>query len=473
MKKRTKKIIKSAILYLISLGLLVAFSLIANINVILTFLLVSLFVYLQITEFRKTKKTKILYLGLLFTMGLACAVFFNSYSKFSPYYIPIPAITMLSVILFSSLELALLIAFSLSVFLGFIFNGDLFLMCIMFLGSMGGAFFAYNIRQRYRIIQAGIFISALMVLSLAIITYKQKIGLLSISSSPNIVPASINGVLSAFIVAGALPIFEFLFKVVTNISLLELSDFNHPLLKRLVLEAPGTYHHSLLVGNLAEMAAEAVNANSLLARVGAYYHDIGKLEKPEYFSENQDRSLSKHELLKATMSKLVIINHVKDGISLAKKHKLNSGIIEFIEQHHGTSLVFYFYRRALEESKKKDDVKEEVFRYAGPKPQSKETAIVLLADSVEAACRALEAPNVQRIEEVVHTIINNKFIDGQLDECDLTLKDLNKIDKTFIHILSAIYHSRIEYPEVKSENSSKEPPKKDQDQSSQDQANSS
>jgi membrane-associated HD superfamily phosphohydrolase len=152
---------------------------------------------------------------------------------------------------------------------------------------------------------------------------------------------------------------------------------------------------------------------------------------------------------------------------------LNSAIIEFIEQHHGTSLVFYFYRRALAESKKKEDVKEEVFRYTGPKPQSKETAIVLLADSVEAACRALDAPNVQRIEEVVHTIINNKFIDGQLDECDLTLKDLNKIDKTFIHILSAIYHSRIEYPEIKSESNSKESPKRDQDQPSQDQTNSS
>ncbi|MFC1709619.1 HD family phosphohydrolase [Candidatus Omnitrophota bacterium] len=462
MKKQTRKILSKVILYLISLIALVTFSVIANINVILTFLLICVFVYLKITEFRKAKKTNLLHLSFLFLIGLACAIYFERYTNLSPYYIPMPALAMLTVILFTSLELALLISFCLSMFLGFVYQGDIFLICIMFLGSMTGAFFVYKIRQRHKLIQSGILAGTIMILSLAIIAYRQQVGIMSFSSSPNTVPAAINGILSAFIVAGALPIFEFLFKVVTNISLLELSDFNHPLLKRLVLEAPGTYHHSLLVGNLAEMAAEAINANSLLARVGAYYHDIGKLEKPEYFSENQDRSLSRHEQLKASMSKLVIINHVKNGIFLAKRHKLNSAIREFIEQHHGTSLVFYFYRRALAESKNKDDVKEEVFRYTGPKPQTKETAIVLLADSVEAACRALETPNAQRIEEVVHTIVNNKFIDGQLDECDLTLKDLNKIDKTFIRILSAIYHSRIEYPEIKSENNSKEPPKKNQ-----------
>jgi putative nucleotidyltransferase with HDIG domain len=350
-------------------------------------------------------------------------------------------------------------------FAGFIFLKDLYLAILMFLGSLTGAFFVYNIRQRYKIIQAGILVSIIMVLSMAVISYRRLIGIMSVYS-PHTIPVVVNGILSAFIVAGALPIFEFLFKVVTNISLLELSDFNHPLLKRLVLEAPGTYHHSLLVGNLSEVAAEAINANALLARVGAYYHDIGKLEKPEYFSENQDRSLSRHELLKASMSKLVIVNHVKDGLALANKHKLNSAIVEFIEQHHGTSLVFYFYRRALEETKNKEDVKEEVYRYGGPKPQTKETAIVLLADSVEAACRALDDPSAQRIEEVVHTVVNNKFIDGQLDDCDLTLRDLDKIAKTFVRILSAIYHSRVEYPEMTSESTSKESPKKNQDKTS-------
>ncbi|MFH1621570.1 MAG: HDIG domain-containing metalloprotein [Candidatus Omnitrophota bacterium] len=473
MKKQAKKILGKTLLYLLSFIVLIAFSILAQINIILTFLLIALFAYLKITESRKVKKTNILHLGFLFVLGISSAMLLEAYSNFSPYYIPVPAITMLTVILFANLELALIISCCLSIFVGFIFQNDIFLLSIMFLGSMTGASFVYKIRQRHRIIQAGILVSFVMVLSLVVISYRKEIGIMSFATSPNVLSASINGILSAFIIAGSLPIFEFLFKVVTNISLLELSDFNHSLLKRMVLEAPGTYHHSLLVGNLAEIAAESIDANALLARVGAYYHDIGKLEKPEYFSENQDRSLSKHDQLKASMSKLVIINHVKEGVTLAKKHKLNSAIREFIEQHHGTSLVFYFYRRALEESKKKEDVQEEIFRYTGPKPQSKETAIVLLADSVEAACRALDSPNAQRIEEVVHTIINNKFIDGQLDECDLTLRDLNKIDKTFIHILSAIYHSRIEYPEIKSESNNKGSSEKNQDKSDQDKKNSS
>jgi putative nucleotidyltransferase with HDIG domain len=469
MKKETKNLLSEIILYLFSFVALISYSVLAKINVVLTFLFILVYIYLKISEFRKTKKTNALQISFLLVIGAVAVIFFERYSKLSPYYIPISSIAMLTVVLFSNLELALLISLCLSLFTGFVFQSDMYLMLVLFLSSIAGFLFVYKIRQRYKIMQAGFIVSAVMVLSLAILAYRQEVGIGSILFSPNLIPACINGILSAFIVAGALPIFEFLFKVVTNISLLELSDFNHSLLKRLVLEAPGTYHHSLLVGNLAEMAAESVNANALLARVGAYYHDIGKLEKPEYFSENLDRSLSRHEQLKASMSKLVIINHVKDGISLAKKHKLNSAIVEFIEQHHGKSLVFYFYRRALEES---DDVKEDVFRYPGPKPQTKETAIVLLADSVEAACRALESPNAQRIEEVVHTIINNKFIDGQLDECDLTLKDLNKIDKTFIHILSAIYHSRVEYPEIKSEDNNKESSKKDQDKSSQDKKNS-
>lgn len=471
MKEKAKKIISKIILYSLSSICLIIFSFISGISLIPTFLLISIFAYLKIVEYKKPQKTNLLYISFLFVIGFALSQLFKTYSKLSVYYIPIPALAMLCVILFGNLEIALLLSLCLSVFVGFIYHADIYLMIIIFIGSLIGTFFVYKIRQRNKIIQAGIMISVVMSLCLFIISYRGKLEFFSFLS-PNIKPAFINGILSAFLVAGALPIFEFLFKAVTNISLLELSDFNHPLLKRLVLEAPGTYHHSLLVGNLAEMAAESIDANALLARVGSYYHDIGKLEKPEYFSENQDKSLSRHEQLKASMSKLVIINHVKDGLSLAKKYKLNLVIADFIEQHHGTSLVFYFYRRALEETKKKEDVKEEVFRYNGPKPQTKETAIVLLADSVEAACRALEEPNAQRIEEVVHTVINNKFIDGQLDECDLTLKDLNKIAKTFIHILSAIYHSRVEYPEITSESNSRESTKKNQNQSSQDRKNS-
>ena len=461
MQDSAKNLINSLIIYSMFFILFIALAIVAKVEVILVFLLFSLFAYVKIRESKKIKKTNILNVGFLLLIGISIEVFLKRVSGFSPYYIPIPAIAMLIVILFSDLELALLVSLFLSVFLGFLYNADSYLIIVMFLSSITGSFFVLNIRQRSKIIQAGFLVSFVMLVSLTVLAYRRDIGF-SYFFSPNITPAFLNGILSAFLVAGSLPIFEFLFRVVTNISLLELSDFNHPLLKRLILEAPGTYHHSLLVGNLAELAAEAVGANSLLARVGAYYHDIGKLNKPEYFSENQEKTFSLHDQLKASMSKLVIINHVKEGLELAEKYKLNSSITDFIGQHHGTSLVFYFYRRAIEETSADEDVKEDVFRYPGPKPQTKEAAIVLLADSVEAACRALDEPNSQRIEEVVHTIINNKFIDGQLDECFLSLKDLDNIAKTFIRILSAIYHTRVEYHDKKSENRNKESSKKNQ-----------
>jgi hypothetical protein len=212
-----------------------------------------------------------------------------------------------------------------------------------------------------------------------------------------------------------------------------------------------------------------VGANALLARIGAYYHDIGKLEKSEYFSENQPIDESKHDALSPSMSKLIIMNHVKEGVELAKKYKLSPPLIDFITQHHGNSLVYYFYRKALETLEEDKNVQEEGFRYPGPKPSTKETAIVLLADSVEAACRALKEPTPSRIEEVVHKIINNKFIDGQLDACDLTLKDLEQISAVFIHILSGIYHSRINYPEEsRSEGNGKKLSKEDSHQSARD-----
>jgi putative nucleotidyltransferase with HDIG domain len=245
---------------------------------------------------------------------------------------------------------------------------------------------------------------------------------------------------------GVMPLLEDLFKITTDITLLELSDMNHPLLKQMVLKAPGTYHHSLMVGNLAEAAAETIGANSLLARVGAYYHDVGKIEKAEYFSENQTNAKSLHDKLTPSMSRLIITNHVKDGVEFAKKYRLKKDILDFIEQHHGTSLVHYFFQKALERVEDETMLKEEGFRYQGPKPQTKEAAIVLLADSVEAASRTLGNPTPSRVEELAHRIVNNKFIDGQLDECELTLRDLNKIANVFVRVLIGVLHSRVEYP---------------------------
>jgi putative nucleotidyltransferase with HDIG domain len=221
-----------------------------------------------------------------------------------------------------------------------------------------------------------------------------------------------------------------------------------------VMKAAGTYHHSLVVGNLAEAAAGLVGANPLLARVGSYFHDIGKIEKAEYFAENKQDPSQMHDKLAPSMSSLIITNHVKDGIELAERYKLGNAIKDIIEQHHGTGLVTYFYHQAIEKvqqagdkSQQGEQVSEESFRYPGPKPQTKESAIVMLADSCEAASRVLPNPTPQRLKELVRKIVNNKFIDRQLDECELTLKDITKISDCFARVLTGIYHSRIEYPE--------------------------
>ena len=248
------------------------------------------------------------------------------------------------------------------------------------------------------------------------------------------------------IVMVSLRIFETIFGEITNFTLLELSDSSQPLLKRMVLEAPGTYHHSLIVSNLAEAAADAIGANALLTRVGAYYHDIGKMVKPEYFTENQMVMGNKHDDLEPSMSRLVILNHVKEGVELAKQYKINQRIIDFIPEHHGTSLIHYFYQKALTEGEAQD-IGEQDYRYPGPKPKSKETAIVMLADCVEGATRAMEEHTPQKIEDVVRKVINNKFIDAQLDACNLSLRDIDAIASTFVRVLSAMHHSRVKYPE--------------------------
>ena len=269
-----------------------------------------------------------------------------------------------------------------------------------------------------------------------------------------------NGIVTAMIVGGALPLLENLFQVTTDISWLEASDLNHPLLRRMTIEAPGTYHHSLVVANLAEAAAEGIGANATLCRVCSYFHDIGKLVKPEYFTENMSLERNPHDDLAPTMSALIILAHVKEGVDLALKHKLNQQIIDIIQEHHGTSLVYYFYQRAIQQQEdaraggkimniREEDipeVKEESFRYNGPKPQTKESAIVSLADMVESASRSLEKPTPQKIEVLVNELIEERIADRQLDDCDLTLGELKIIAERFRFTLMTMLHSRIAYP---------------------------
>lgn len=369
-----------------------------------------------------------------------------SLSKASNYLIPVASGPMLIALLLGARP-AIVIAIILS-FLSSLIVGEKFDLAMVFLvGSVVGVYAIKETRRRSQLFTAGVLVG--IANSFCLI----GLGILNNLESEVILGDAwlvlLNGIIVGTFLTGTLHIFESLFQITTNITLLELADPNNPLLKELILKAPGTYHHSLIVGNIAEAACDAIGANGLLARVGAYYHDIGKVEKAEYFAENQPIMESQHDKLAPTMSSLIIINHVKEGIEKAKKGGLNKALIDFIEQHHGTGLIYYFYQRALESVEDLDKLEEQGFRYPGPKPQTKETAIVHLADSVEAASRTLKNPTPANLEELVRRIINNKFIDGQLDECELTLKDLNTIAATFAKVLTGVYHMRVEYPNEK------------------------
>jgi hypothetical protein len=255
------------------------------------------------------------------------------------------------------------------------------------------------------------------------------------------------------LMVGLLPFIEQLFDIETDLSLLELGDMSHTLLKQLAQRAPGTYNHSISVASLAESAAESIGANGLLVRVGACFHDIGKMFKPNYFVENQMPGANRHDALQPELSTLVIIAHVKDGADLAKQHNIPQRIIDFIEQHHGTTLVEYFYHQAIKENegnKDIEEVSETQFRYPGPKPQTKESAILMIADAVESATRALREPTSSRIQTLVDQIAMKKLLDGQFDECELTLVELDAIKQSLIKNLNAIHHGRIKYPDQQS-----------------------
>lgn len=262
----------------------------------------------------------------------------------------------------------------------------------------------------------------------------------------------LGSLMSGVLAVGFLPFFESTFDIVTNIKLLEMANPNHTLMKRLLMEAPGTYHHSVMVANLAEVAAEEVGGNPIVARIGAYYHDIGKIKRPYFFGENQMGRENPHNKITANLSTLIIISHVKDGIELAKEYKVPKVIQDIIEQHHGTTLVKYFYYTMKNSSEKPEDIKEEDFRYPGPTPSSKEAGIIMLADSVEAAVRSINEPTKGKIEEMVNNIIKDKLHSDQLVNCDLTLRDLEKIRQCFLKVLNGIYHQRIEYPAEKIRN---------------------
>ena len=361
------------------------------------------------------------------------------------YLFPIAAGAMVVRIVLNS-EVAIVFSLLASYFSAALMGNQLFYFIFTIVGSVIGAHKVAQCEQRSILVKAGINvggINILLILSYNLISGNPfKIALLS-----DLVMGFLGGILASVLVLGITPIIESLFGYTTDIKLLELANMDHPVLKDLILQAPGTYHHSIIVGSLVEAAAKSIAANPLLARVSAYYHDIGKLKKPLYFIENAGGRENKHDHLTPTMSSLILISHVKDGVEMARENRLGERIGHIIQQHHGTSLISFFYQKAKEkENPEMESMNEIDFRYPGPKPQTKEAGIVMLADSVEAASRVLTDPTPSRIKSLVQRITNNIFLDGQLEECELTLKDLQKIQESFNRILTAIFHQRIDYP---------------------------
>lgn len=370
------------------------------------------------------------------------------FNSLSGVLIPVAWATMTIAILIG-VDVALLVAVVLAIFVAILVDPTLSTSfglqtgIVALFGGFVGVYSVSHLSQRSDLARAGLFVSAVNVLMVSAIALTTGMRL-SVWLG-GLILGTVNGVASSFLTVGALHWFESGFKITSSVRLLELSNPNRPLLKRLLMEAPGTYHHSILVGNLAEAAAEAVYADATLVRVGSMYHDIGKLKRPYFFIENQFTQDNPHDKIAPTLSSLIIISHVKDGLELAKENKLPQQIQDIISQHHGDGLVSFFYRKALEEN---DEVPEESFHYEGPKPQTKEAALVALADNVEAAVRSMKQPTPGRVEGLVRKIVKDKLNDGQLDQCDLTFQDLDRIAIAFVRVLSGIFHSRVEYPEL-------------------------
>lgn len=368
------------------------------------------------------------------------------------YFIPVAATGMLIRLVLNS-ETAIVVTVLFAALVGLMADNSLFFMCYAALGGLVGAASVRTVKNRMGLVWSGVnvaFINAVAVLAFLLIDGR----LIGANAVDSAVQAAIyvglamaGGVAAGFVATALLPIFEAVFGYTTDIKLLELSSLDHPALRELIMRAPGSYHHSMMVGSLSEAASEAIGANALLSRVGAYYHDIGKGKNPQYFAENQKLGENPHDKLKPNISALVIKAHVKDGIEMARNYRLPVVIQDFVAQHHGTSLIRYFYHKAKQlEDPDIPEVVEDDYRYPGPKPQTRETAICLLADGIEAASRAMPDPSPARLRGLVQKMINLAFTDGQLDECDLTLKDLNLIADAFHRILTGIYHHRPEYP---------------------------
>jgi len=358
------------------------------------------------------------------------------------YMMPMPFFASVITIAYSP-RLARVLVYFLVILMAIICGMNFSLLVVLVFGSFVAIFLSSHIRSRTVPLKIGLAAGAIQgvaSMSFAFLLSDNPFGHLHEATS-----GLASGVVMGMALSITLPLIERVFNIVTDSKLLELSDQNHPLLSRLALEAPGTYQHTLMVAMLAEAGAEAIGANSLLARVGCYYHDIGKMNKAHYFAENEDWRGSLHKELNPSMSALIITSHVRDGLSMAEEHNLPKAMRAFISEHHGTTLIEFFYREA-EKASKNQPVNESYYRYPGPKPQTRETGIALLVDTVEAACRSIDNPTASRIEKLVHELSMKKLMDGQFNECGLTLSELKKVEESAIQRLTHFYHHRVKYP---------------------------
>ncbi len=370
-----------------------------------------------------------------------CAVFIDENPLWG-YLIPLALVGLILAVLLDDL-VALFMVVSGGILTGLFVKGNIYLTFSALLGGIAAALLVTEIRKREDLIRAAVEISLILaVISMITASLIKDMRFILLAGLLGLG----NGAVTAVLTLGLLPVLERISGITTPMHLLELASPDQPLMRELVSKAPGTYSHSVIMGNLANAAALEIGADAQLARVGSYYHDIGKIKRSSFFVENQPSGSNGHVNLKPNLSALVITAHVKEGVELAREYHLPQEVVDIIRQHHGTSLVRYFYARALEEGGGADAVSESRFRYPGEKPQSKEAALVMLADAVEAAAKALEKPTPVKLEQLVKSLVEERLEDGQLSESNMTMGDLEKMSKAFVRVLSGMYHERIEYP---------------------------
>ncbi|MEW6032746.1 MAG: HDIG domain-containing metalloprotein [Bacillota bacterium] len=414
-----------------------------GIFLILVLLELAVFVYLVLFDreiLRSPRRLSLLGLLILLTMGLAAGA-----NSFSGFLIPVAAGTMLIAILLNP-GLATSVSFVLAFFVGLLAGGDLRFAVVALMGGLAGVFSVTRLGQRAELMRAGLIVAGANAAAIIGVDALAGQGVFELATFRDMLWGLGNGMGSAVLTIGLLPFLESFFGVLTAVNLLELANPNRPLLHKLLMEAPGTYHHSIIVGNLAEAAAVEIGGNTALVRVGALYHDIGKTKRPYFFIDNQFGGENPHDKISPSLSALIITSHVRDGVAMAQEAGLPQEVVDLIHQHHGNSLVSYFYTRATENGGA-EQVIEDDFRYDCPRPQTREAAILMLADSCEAAVRSLTKAPPGRIEAVVRKIIKDRLDDGQLEQSPLTFKDLDRIATVFTKILAGTFHKRIEYPD--------------------------